>query len=180
MSNQTEKLKLFKWDMLDQVDLNSNFDIEKTLNENWDKIDNNAKEIEKQVNGKIDKVEGKELSTNDFTSNYKEKLENLENYDDTEIKQSIEEVTIKNSEQDNSISKMQEDLENLKNIINTIPVIPQIYPRKIEKTMFKTDSSMGAHTSLNKPYAAKKISAVLLIWIKYMANRINTGRGGIT
>ena len=77
MSNQTEKLKLFKWDMLDQVDLNSNFDIEKTLNENWDKIDNNAKEIEKQVNGKIDKVEGKELSTNDFTSNYKEKLENL-------------------------------------------------------------------------------------------------------
>lgn len=80
MSNQTEKLKLFKWDMLDQVDLNSNFDIEKTLNENWDKIDNNAKEIEKQVNGKIDKVEGKELSTNDFTSNYKEKLENLENY----------------------------------------------------------------------------------------------------
>ena len=98
MSNQTEKLKLFKWDMLDQVDLNSNFDIEKKLNENWDKIDNNAKEIEKQVNGKIDKVEGKELSTNDFTSNYKEKLENLENYDDTEIKQSIEEVTIKNSE----------------------------------------------------------------------------------
>ena len=125
MSNQTEKLKLFKWDMLDQVDLNSNFDIEKTLNENWDKIDNNAKEIEKQVNGKIDKVEGKELSTNDFTSNYKEKLENLENYDDTEIKQSIEEVTIKNSEQDNSISKIQEDLENLKNIINTISVVSQ-------------------------------------------------------
>jgi hypothetical protein len=125
MSNQTEKLKLFKWDMLDQVDLNSNFDIEKTLNENWDKIDDNAKEIEKQVNGKIDKVEGKELSTNDFTSNYKEKLENLENYDDTEIKQSIEEVTIKNSEQDNSISKIQEDLENLKNIINTISVVSQ-------------------------------------------------------
>jgi len=111
--------------MLDQVDLNSNFDIEKTLNENWDKIDDNAKEIEKQVNGKIDKVEGKELSTNDFTSNYKEKLENLENYDDTEIKQSIEEVTIKNSEQDNSISKIQEDLENLKNIINTISVVSQ-------------------------------------------------------
>ena len=56
---------------------------------------------------------------------YKEKLENLENYDDTEIKQSIEEVTIKNSEQDNSISKMQEDLENLKNIINTISVVSQ-------------------------------------------------------
>ena len=70
MSNQTEKLKLFKWDMLDQVDLNSNFDIEKTLNENWDKIDNNAKEIEKQVNGKIDKVEGKE---NVYTEIYSKK-----------------------------------------------------------------------------------------------------------
>ena len=60
MSKQTEKLKLFKWDTANEVDLNSNFDIEKTLNENWDKIDDNAKEIEKQVNGKIDKVEGKE------------------------------------------------------------------------------------------------------------------------
>lgn len=66
MSKQTEKLKLFKWDTANEVDLNSNFDIEKTLNENWDKIDDNAKEIEKQVNGKIDKVEGKELSTNEF------------------------------------------------------------------------------------------------------------------
>lgn len=44
-------------------------------------------------NEKVDKVEGKELSTNDFTNEYKEKLdkinEDVSNYDDTELKERI-------------------------------------------------------------------------------------------
>ena len=55
----------------------------------------------------------------------KKKLENLENYDDTEIKQSIEEVTIKIRNKIIVYQKIQEDLENLKNIINTISVVSQ-------------------------------------------------------
>ena len=39
---------------------------------------------------KVDKEQGKELSTNDFTDILKEKLENLENYNDTEIRNLIE------------------------------------------------------------------------------------------
>lgn len=39
---------------------------------------------------KIDKIEGKDLSTNDFTNEEKEKLADLENYDDTEIRAEIE------------------------------------------------------------------------------------------
>lgn len=42
------------------------------------------------LNSKVDKVEGKNLSSNDFTDEEKEKLESLENYDDTEIKAEIE------------------------------------------------------------------------------------------
>ena len=32
MSTETEKLKLFKWDTSNEIDLESDFDIEKTLN----------------------------------------------------------------------------------------------------------------------------------------------------
>ena len=42
---------------------------------------------------KVDKVPGKGLSTNDFTNEAKNKLDSLENYDDTEIKADIAEVS---------------------------------------------------------------------------------------
>lgn len=42
------------------------------------------------ISGKVDKVEGKSLSSNDFTNEYKQKLEGLSNYDDTKIKEDIE------------------------------------------------------------------------------------------
>lgn len=41
---------------------------------------------------KVSKEEGKGLSTNDYTDEDKNKLEGLENYDDTQVKQSIAEV----------------------------------------------------------------------------------------
>lgn len=41
---------------------------------------------------KVDKVSGKGLSTNDFTNEEKQKLSELENYDDTEIKQDIQDI----------------------------------------------------------------------------------------
>ena len=47
MSTETEKLKLFKWDTSNEIDLESDFDIEKTLNENWDRIDDNTAEVSK-------------------------------------------------------------------------------------------------------------------------------------
>lgn len=42
-----------------------------------------------ELQGKVDKVDGKQLSTEDFTTLLKQKLDGLSNYDDTEISQSI-------------------------------------------------------------------------------------------
>ena len=47
--------------------------------------------LETELSGKVDKVNGKGLSTNDFTTAYKDKLESLQNYDDTKIKAEISE-----------------------------------------------------------------------------------------
>lgn len=48
--------------------------------------------LNKGLEGKVDKVNGKQLSTEDFTAEDKQKLDGLSNYDDTEIKASIEEM----------------------------------------------------------------------------------------
>lgn len=65
------------------------------LEENNTKAKDNIENL--QIN-KVDKVEGKDLSTNDFSNEYKEKLDSLENYDDTELRQEIEENYVKNSD----------------------------------------------------------------------------------
>ncbi|MDE6678372.1 MAG: hypothetical protein K2K02_04960, partial [Ruminococcus sp.] len=44
------------------------------------------------INNKVDKISGKQLSTNDYTTAEKEKLAGLENYDDTEIRQSVDDL----------------------------------------------------------------------------------------
>lgn len=46
-------------------------------------------DIDKALAEKVDKEEGKGLSTNDYTDQEKEKLAGLSNYDDTEIKQEL-------------------------------------------------------------------------------------------
>ena len=54
-----------------------------------DDIANNATAITALQNGKVDKVTGKQLSTEDFTTAEKNKLAGLNNYDDTQVKAEI-------------------------------------------------------------------------------------------
>lgn len=69
-----------------QIDENKNLDITiPAYNDTKIKED-----IEALQNDKVDKIEGKNLSSNDFTNEYKQKLEDLSNYDDTKIKEDIE------------------------------------------------------------------------------------------
>lgn len=77
MSKFTDFLNLFKWDPVE--DAEEEFNIEKSLNENWDKIDTKLKTyITTLQANKVDKEDGKNLSTNDYTNKEKEKLNNIE------------------------------------------------------------------------------------------------------
>ena len=98
MSKITNFLGLFKWDTGNTSDLNEQFNLEKSMNENWDKIEeaieenqtniNNLEEnkanladvysktdIDASLNNKVDKEAGKVLSSNDYTDEDKAKLE---------------------------------------------------------------------------------------------------------
>ena len=57
MSLLTSFLKLFKWNTSDENDLNSQFNIEKSLNENWDKIDSSAKQTNNAIINIQDDIE---------------------------------------------------------------------------------------------------------------------------
>lgn len=59
-------------------------DVEEALEEKL-----NANTANTLFNQKVDKIEGKQLSTEDFTSLLKDKLEGLTNYDDTELTQQL-------------------------------------------------------------------------------------------
>ncbi|MEG1008995.1 MAG: hypothetical protein RSF67_04125 [Clostridia bacterium] len=94
MSTLTANYKLIKPDVTDTVDINnfnSNFDtIDINLFNKVEKVDgkglstNDYTNEEKQKVGtianKVDKVEGKVLSSNDYTNDEKQKLNSLANY----------------------------------------------------------------------------------------------------
>lgn len=88
----------------------------------------NKTNITNLQSNKVDKVEGKGLSTEDFTTELKSKLESLENYDDTEIKEDISNLEAEQTEQDKQIDMLinalpteTQEAENI-NLKGTIPV----------------------------------------------------------
>lgn len=74
-----------------------------------EQVENAFTMIEADMNGKVDKVTGKGLSTNDFTDSDKSKLDTLENYDDTEIRGLI---TNENNQIAAALNIMQSDIDS--------------------------------------------------------------------
>lgn len=68
----------------------------------------NKEKANELLNNKVDKEEGKGLSTNDFTDEYKDKLDKLNNYDDSAIK----ELIVSLQEKINDLNQRIEALEN--------------------------------------------------------------------
>ena len=73
----------------------------------------NNKIIDEKLYEKVDKVPNKELSTNDFTNGYKQKLDSLKNYDDTEIKNKDTEQDSKIEELQNQKTKLEKELKEM-------------------------------------------------------------------
>ncbi|MDE5558976.1 MAG: pyocin knob domain-containing protein [Ruminococcus sp.] len=63
------------------------------------------------ISGKVDKEDGKGLSTNDFTNALKTKLDSLENYDDTKIKTDIANIVDQIGEDTTQITSIKKILD---------------------------------------------------------------------
>ena len=60
------------------------------INTKAEAIHSHTEYVEKaELDRKVDKVDGKDLSTNDFTNEYKTKLDSLENYNDADLQEKL-------------------------------------------------------------------------------------------
>ena len=87
-------------------------------------------EISELLNNKVDKVSGKQLSTNDYTTEEKLKLAGLSNYDDTEIKNNISDINNSIITMDKSIKKNEDNINDIN--INYNALLDEVQELKIQ------------------------------------------------
>lgn len=115
------------------------------------------------LNNKVDKVSGKQLSTEDFTSALKTKLEGLSNYDDTELSDAIETLrgdfdNIVSGDTTTAIKTFNEVIAFLDGLTDTqdlesiIASIEQQIAGKMDKVTLAKVATSGSYNDLsNKP-----------------------------
>lgn len=115
------------------------------------------------LNNKVDAINGKQLSTEDFTTALKNKLEGLNNYDDTELSEAIETLrgdfdNIVSGDTTTAIKTFNEVIAFLDGLTDTqdlesiIASIEQQIAGKMDKVTLATVATSGSYNDLsNKP-----------------------------
>lgn len=112
------------------------------------------------ISGKVDKVTGKGLSTEDFTSALKSKLEGLTNYDDTEISNAVSSLqsqinTLVSGNANDAINSFNEIIAFLEGIKDTedlasiIASIEQQIASKMDAVTLAKVATSGSYNDLN-------------------------------
>ena len=115
------------------------------------------------ISGKVDKVTGKGLSTEDFTSALKTKLEGLSNYDDTELSEALSTLrgdfdklvsgdTTTAIKTFNEVIAFLDGLTDTQDLESIIANIEQQIAGKMDKVTLATVATSGSYNDLsNKP-----------------------------
>lgn len=116
-----------------------------------------------ELQGKVDKVDGKQLSTEDFTTLLKQKLDGLSNYDDTEISQAVSKLrtdldTLVGGDTTTAIKTFNEviafldGIEDSESLDAIIASIEQQIAGKMDKVTLAAVATSGNYNDLsNKP-----------------------------
>lgn len=75
-------------------------------------LQNELQGIKDVVNTKVDKVNGKQLSTEDYTTPEKQKLAGLSNYDDSALRKYIESLEEQNKLLKEQVAALQNQIDN--------------------------------------------------------------------
>ena len=104
------------------------------------------------LDGKVDKVTGKGLSTNDYTTEEKTKLASLENYDDTALSgrvSDIEDVVPTDASASNKLATA-DDIPDVSNFItNTVNNLANYYLKSETYTQAEVDALISAIVTLD-------------------------------
>jgi hypothetical protein len=119
--------------------------------------------VEDAVNSKVSKVDGKQLSTEDFTTALKNKLSGLSNYDDTQINQTIQSLqtqinTLVSGNASDAIESFNEiiaflsGIEDSQSLDSIVASIEQQISSKVEASSLAKVATSGSYNDLsNKP-----------------------------
>lgn len=75
-------------------------------------LQNELQGIKDVVNTKVDKVNGKQLSTEDYTTPEKQKLAGLSNYDDSALRKYVESLEEQNKLLKEQVAALQNQIDN--------------------------------------------------------------------
>ena len=115
------------------------------------------------ISGKVDKVSGKQLSTEDFTTALKQKLEGLSNYNDAEIQTAVQSLqtqlnTLVSGNADNAINSFNEiiafldGIKDSQDLSSIIASIEQQIASKMDKVTLANVATSGSYNDLkDKP-----------------------------
>ena len=155
-------------------------------------VEESVSTLQTNLNNKVDKVQGKGLSTNDFTNAYKTKLDGLNNYDDTTVKQDIRELqtdvgaletTVGNHTK--SIETNATDITTLKGNVQTLQTnlgnkVDKITGKGLSTNDYTTTEKnklAGIEANANN-YTLPKASGTVLGGIK-IGNNLNIDENGV-
>lgn len=123
-----------------------------------------------ELDGKVDKIEGKGLSTEDFTTILKQKLEGLSNYDDTAISQAVDKLrtdldalvsgdTTTAIKTFNEVIAFLDGIQDTQDLSGIIASIEQQIAGKMDKVTLATVATSGSYSDLaDKPTIPTKTS----------------------
>lgn len=140
MSTNTPNLDLFKWNLSDATDKASQFNIPVSLNNNWDKIDTAVGNLDTAVEDKVDKVQGKGLSTEDYTTAEKTKLAEIEAQANKTVVDSSLDSSSTNPVQNKKVKEALDEKQDQIDALNT-------YTKKLEKQV-PTGTASGSSVQL--------------------------------
>lgn len=126
-------------------------------------VDLSGYATKQELDNKVDKVSGKQLSTEDFTTDFKNKLSSLNNYDDTAINQSVQSLQTQLNtlvggnaspavESFNEIVAFLEGIEDNQALDSIIASIEQQIAGKMDNVTLAAVATSGNYNDLsNKP-----------------------------
>lgn len=123
-----------------------------------------------EIDNKVDKVDGKQLSTEDFTTALKDKLNSLNNYDDTEINEAINTLredfdalvggdTTTAIKSFNEVIAFLDGISDTQDLAGIISSIEQQIATKMDKTTLATVATSGNYNDLtDKPTIPSEVT----------------------
>ena len=126
------------------------------------------------LGNKVDKVNGKQLSTEDFTTALKNKLNGLSNYDDTEISQAVSKLrtdldTLVSGDTTTAIKTFNEVIAFLDGITDSqdlgsiIASIEQQIAGKMDKVVLSAVATSGSYKDLDDKPSLDEVNGILSI-----------------